>query len=85
MRRINQIFLILLAASSLRGASLPSTKPEDVGLSGERLLRIHSLVQRHMDSGDITGAVVPGRLQRSGCFCGSAGHHGCRDQDTDEA
>ena len=33
-------------------------KPEDVGLSGERLLRIHSIVLPHMDLGDITGAVV---------------------------
>jgi CubicO group peptidase (beta-lactamase class C family) len=29
-----------------------------VGLSSERLQRIHALVQRHMDLGDITGAVV---------------------------
>src|SRR5438105_1208808 len=58
MRRINQFCLILLAVSSLIGASLPSTKPEDVGLSSDRLQRIHAMVQRHMDLGDITGAVV---------------------------
>src|SRR5208282_789025 len=58
MRRINPILLFVLAALSLTGASLPSTKPEDVGLSSERLRQIHAMVQRHMDSGDITGAVV---------------------------
>jgi CubicO group peptidase (beta-lactamase class C family) len=58
MRRINPIFLILLAAFSLTAASLPSTKPEDVGLSTERLRQIHAMVQRHIDAGDITGAVM---------------------------
>ena len=58
MRRINQIFLFLLCAFSLTGASLPTTKPEDVGLSSERLQRIHAMVLHHMDLGEITGAVV---------------------------
>jgi CubicO group peptidase (beta-lactamase class C family) len=43
----------------LAAASLPtSTKPEDVGLSAERLQRIHQMIQRHIDAGDITGAVT---------------------------
>src|SRR5580704_6904292 len=43
----------------LTAASLPtSPKPEDVGLSGERLQRIHQMIQRHIDAGDITGAVT---------------------------
>ncbi len=58
MRRIHPIFLILLAAIPLTAASLPSTKPEDVGLSTERLQRIHDMVQRHIDAGEITGAVT---------------------------
>jgi CubicO group peptidase (beta-lactamase class C family) len=58
MRRTNPISLILLAAFSLTAASLPSTKPEDVGLSTERLRQIHAMVQRHIDAGDITGAVM---------------------------
>ncbi len=58
MRRINPILLFLLAAFSLTAASLPSTKPEDVGLSTERLRQIHTMVQRHIDAGDITGAVM---------------------------
>ena len=58
MRRIKQILLVLLCAFSLTGASLPTTKPEDAGLSSERLQRIHAMVHRHMDLGDITGAVM---------------------------
>jgi CubicO group peptidase (beta-lactamase class C family) len=58
MRRINPISVILLAAFSLTAASLPSTKPEDVGLSPERLRQIHAMVQRHIDAGDVTGAVM---------------------------
>src|ERR1035438_3681068 len=58
MHRINRICLMLLTAFSLMGASLPSSKPDDVGLSSERLQRIHAMGQRHMDLGDITGAVV---------------------------
>jgi CubicO group peptidase (beta-lactamase class C family) len=50
--------LFLVVASSLAAASLPTCKPEDVGLSTERLQRIHALVQRHVDAGDITGAVT---------------------------
>jgi CubicO group peptidase (beta-lactamase class C family) len=49
---------LLLAAGFSLAASLPTAKPEDVGLSTERLQRIHQLVQRHMDLGDITGAVM---------------------------
>jgi CubicO group peptidase (beta-lactamase class C family) len=58
MRRIHSLLLVLVAAFSLTAASLPSTKPEDLGLSTERLRQIHAMVQRHIDSGDITGAVV---------------------------
>ena len=59
MRPIKSLSLLFLAAVfSLTAASLPSSKPEDVGLSTERLQRIHAMVQRHMDLGDISGAVT---------------------------
>ena len=59
MRRIKSLsVLFLVAVFSLTAASLPSSKPEDVGLSAERLQRIHTMVLRHMDLGDITGAVT---------------------------
>jgi len=59
MRRIGLLSLLSLVATlSVTAASLPTSRPEDVGLSSERLQRIHALVQRHIDSGDITGAVM---------------------------
>jgi CubicO group peptidase (beta-lactamase class C family) len=50
--------LFLLAALPLAAATIPETKPEAVGLSTERLLRIHDAVQRHMDANSISGAVT---------------------------
>jgi len=48
----------LLAALPLAAASIQGTRPEDVGLSSERLQRIHETVQRHIDAHDIAGAVT---------------------------
>ena len=39
-------------------ATVPSGKPEDVGFSSERLQRINELVQRYIDSNQISGAVT---------------------------
>jgi CubicO group peptidase (beta-lactamase class C family) len=44
--------------ASLSAASLPTAKPEEVGLSSERLGRIHQMIQRHIDAHDVTGAVT---------------------------
>jgi CubicO group peptidase (beta-lactamase class C family) len=49
---------LIVLALSLTAAALPSGKPEDVGFSSERLQRINQLVQRYIDSGQITGAVT---------------------------
>jgi CubicO group peptidase (beta-lactamase class C family) len=38
--------------------SLPTAKPEDVGLSSERLQRIEQMIQRRIAAGDMTGAVA---------------------------
>lgn len=54
----NLLSCALTAMLSLNAASLPEAKPEAVGLSTERLARIHSMVARHMDLGDLTGAVM---------------------------
>lgn len=42
----------------LAAASIQNVKPEDIGLSSERLQRIHEAVQRHIDAHDISGAVT---------------------------
>ncbi len=52
-------FFCALGALSLEGAgSVMTAKPEDVGLSSERLARIHEAVQRHIDAGSLSGAVT---------------------------
>jgi CubicO group peptidase (beta-lactamase class C family) len=47
----------ILAAPCI-AASVPVAKPEDVGLSSARLERIHESVQRHIDAGEICGAIT---------------------------
>jgi CubicO group peptidase (beta-lactamase class C family) len=46
------MFALPLAAASIQGS-----KPEEVGLSSERLERVHETIQRHIESHDIAGAV----------------------------
>src|SRR5436190_19523852 len=48
----------IVAALSLTAGAASNVKPEDVGLSSERLQRINEAVQRYIDSGQITGAVT---------------------------
>src|SRR3989442_11707624 len=50
------LFLTLLATAS--AAEVLRAKPEDVGLSTQRLQRIHELVQRHLDAKSFSGAVT---------------------------
>jgi CubicO group peptidase (beta-lactamase class C family) len=40
------------------GAASTKAKPEEVGMSSERLTRIHTAIQQHVDAGDISGAVT---------------------------
>lgn len=49
---------ILLFAPLLTAANVPSGKPEDAGMSAERLQRIHEMIQRHIDAREISGAVT---------------------------
>jgi CubicO group peptidase (beta-lactamase class C family) len=52
------LLLIPLITAPLTAADVPPGKPEDVGMSSERLHRIHDAVQRHIDAGEISGAVT---------------------------
>src|SRR5438067_13422522 len=54
-KRTLTLCLLALAGLPLAGATI---KPESVGLSEERLSRIHETMQRHIDSHDISGAVT---------------------------
>src|SRR5262249_51217342 len=49
--------ILLPLGPCLVAASLPKSSPEDVGLSADRLKRVHALVQRYIDKGEIAGAV----------------------------
>ena len=49
---------LALAAWPLMAGSVPAAKPEETGMSSERLQRIHESIQRHIDAGEISGAVT---------------------------
>jgi CubicO group peptidase (beta-lactamase class C family) len=51
-------FAIALLALSLTAATVPSGKPEDVGMSSDRLQRVNEVVKTYIDSGQISGAVT---------------------------
>jgi CubicO group peptidase (beta-lactamase class C family) len=53
-----RLLILPVIALQLAAASLPIAKPEEVGLSSERLQRIHQMVMRHVEAGDISGAVT---------------------------
>src|SRR3990172_353953 len=69
MRHINRfqtrvaliaVLVAALAGLSLTAArpSLPAAKPEEVGLSTQRLARINEMMQRHIAAGEISGGVT---------------------------
>jgi CubicO group peptidase (beta-lactamase class C family) len=58
MKSVRIVFLLLPLLVFPLGAASTKAKPEDVGLSSERLTRIHAAIPRHIDAGDISGAVT---------------------------
>ena len=56
--------LSLLALSLVFSASLPSSPPEQNGMSAERLNRINSVMNKHVEAGDLAGA--SGLISRNG-------------------
>ena len=50
--------LALIMALPFVAAAQPAVKAEDVGMSSERLKRIHEAMQRHIDAGELCGAVT---------------------------
>jgi CubicO group peptidase (beta-lactamase class C family) len=60
-REFHQLAAVLVGAAlgaTALAASIPSGKPEDVGLSTQRLERVTELVERHIDAGSFSGAVT---------------------------
>src|SRR5215467_4375546 len=52
------LLLVLTLVLSASAAETPRAKPDDVGISSQRLQRIHELMQRHIDAGNISGSVT---------------------------
>lgn len=52
-----QLMLLPLLILPLTAAPLPTAKPEEVGLSSDRLKRIHEMIVRHINAQDISGAI----------------------------
>jgi CubicO group peptidase (beta-lactamase class C family) len=58
-QRALAVFLLLpLATMSLLAGSVPNAKPEEVGLSTERMKRVGEAVQRHIAAGNVAGVVT---------------------------
>ena len=59
MRLKATLVFLLFVGLPLAAASIPeAAKPEEVGLSSERLRRIHEAIQSHIDLHEISGAVT---------------------------
>jgi CubicO group peptidase (beta-lactamase class C family) len=58
MKSVAAVSLLLALLAFPLGAASTKAKPEEVGLSSDRLPRIHAAIQRHIDAGDISGAVT---------------------------
>jgi CubicO group peptidase (beta-lactamase class C family) len=56
MMRIALVAALLVLVSAAQ--QVPQGKPEDAGMSTERLQRIHEAMERHIDAGEISGAVT---------------------------
>jgi CubicO group peptidase (beta-lactamase class C family) len=59
MQRLAILFVLCAVTVALPlTAATPTAKPEDVGLSSERLKRVTELMQRHIDARTFSGAVT---------------------------
>jgi CubicO group peptidase (beta-lactamase class C family) len=55
---MKRIAILLFLSIPVFSAGLPAGKPEEVGMSSERLARIHNGMQRYVDSGLVPGVVT---------------------------
>jgi CubicO group peptidase (beta-lactamase class C family) len=58
MKAVLAALAVSAASVMVIAASSPATRPEDVGLSSERLQRVTQMIQRRIAAGDIAGAVT---------------------------
>jgi CubicO group peptidase (beta-lactamase class C family) len=58
IRSISSMLVVFLTMPVLGANEIPTAKPESVGMSSERLQRVNVAMQRHIDAGNIQGAVT---------------------------
>jgi CubicO group peptidase (beta-lactamase class C family) len=58
MKVVLSLFALVLLTLPLQAGSVPTGKAEDAGMSTERLARIREAVQRHIENGNVPGAVT---------------------------
>src|SRR5688500_11024652 len=61
-RFATRFFILAMLCGAVLGlpltAAAPTARPEEVGLSSERLKRVSELLQRHVDARSLSGAVT---------------------------
>lgn len=57
-RLVIGVLLAAAASAALPAQEIPTASPEDVGMASERLREIDVVMKRHIDSGEIQGAVT---------------------------
>lgn len=57
-RLVIGVLLAAAASAALPAQEIPTASPEDVGMSSERLREIDAVMKRHIDAGEIQGAVT---------------------------
>ena len=55
---VSSFLVLAVLALTVVTASSPTVKPEEVGLSSERLQRISQMIQRRIAAGEVAGAVT---------------------------
>ena len=57
-RLVIGVLLAAAASAALPAQEIPTASPEDVGMSSERLREIDAVMKRHIDAGEVQGAVA---------------------------
>jgi CubicO group peptidase (beta-lactamase class C family) len=58
VKSTSMLLLLSFLVLPIAAAETPRARPDDVGISAQRLERIHELIERHIDAGDFSGAVT---------------------------
>lgn len=76
------VFVLLITCSSISAQDLSKAKPEEVGLSSERLQRLSAVFQGYVDEGKLSGSVIMIARQGKVAYLEAFGQ---RDRETKSA